>query len=80
MDDKILLALAVAALLSIIAGIVADGWLFGWMKGFSIYIGIFMIVSVTSANDWVKDRQFVKLQSTIKNEEIAVIRGKYGAT
>jgi hypothetical protein len=33
-----------------------------------------------SANDWMKDKQFVKLQSSVKDEEIAVIRGKYGAT
>lgn len=35
---------------------------------------------MTSLNDWVKDKQFVKLQSLVKDEEIAVIRGKYGAT
>jgi P-type E1-E2 ATPase len=28
----------------------------------------------------MKDKNFVKLQSELKNETIAVIRGKYGAT
>jgi len=28
----------------------------------------------------MKDKQFVRLQSKVKNEDIAVIRGKYGAT
>jgi len=28
----------------------------------------------------MKDKQFVKLQSKVKDEDIAVIRGKYGAT
>ena len=28
----------------------------------------------------MKDKQFVKLQSSVKDEEIAVIRGKYGAS
>lgn len=37
-------------------------------------------MTLTSLNDWVKDKQFVKLQSLVKDEEIAVIRGKYGAT
>ena len=39
-----------------------------------------MIVSITSLNDWVKDKSFVRLQSECKNENIAVIRGKFGAT
>jgi len=43
-------------------------------------MAIFIIVSLTSLNDWVKDKQFVKLQSIVKDEDIAVIRGKYGAT
>jgi magnesium-transporting ATPase (P-type) len=37
-------------------------------------------VSLTSLNDWVKDKQFVRLQSSVKDENIAVIRGKHGAT
>jgi P-type E1-E2 ATPase len=52
----------------------------GWVPGVSIYIAIFIIVTITSANDWVKDKLFVNLQSRIKDEDIAVIRGKYGAT
>lgn len=35
---------------------------------------------MTSLNDWVKDKQFVRLQSLVKDEDIAVIRGKHGAT
>lgn len=37
-------------------------------------------MSLTSLNDWVKDKQFVRLQSSVKDEDIAVIRGKHGAT
>lgn len=75
-----MLALAVAAFLTIISGIIANGIATGWMQGVSIYIAIILIVSITSANDWAKDKLFVRLQSELKNEEIAVIRGKYGAT
>lgn len=52
----------------------------GWKEGVSIYLAIFLIVSIQAVNDWLKDKQFVRLQSTIKDEDIAVIRGKYGAT
>ena len=80
LNDKILLALAVAALLTIFTGIAANGWKWGWIEGASIYVAIFIIVSISSINDWVKDKQFVRLQNEVKNEKIAVIRGKYGAT
>jgi hypothetical protein len=63
-----------------ISGVVANGILYGWLEGFSIYLAIILIVSVTSGNDWAKDKQFVMLQSELKNEEITVLRGKYGST
>ena len=59
---------------------IVEGPAWGWAKGFSIYIAILLIVSITSLNDWIKDRNFVKLQSKVKNENIAVVRGKHGAT
>jgi hypothetical protein len=33
----------------------------GAIEGVSIYIAIFILVAFTSANDWMKDKQFVKL-------------------
>jgi P-type Ca2+ transporter type 2C len=64
----------------VITGMVSQGPKWGWIEGVSIYMAIFIIVSLTSLNDWVKDKQFVRLQSIVKDEDIAVIRGKYGAT
>jgi P-type E1-E2 ATPase len=75
-----LLALAIAAFFTIISGIIASGIKTGWMQGVSIYFAIILIVSITSLNDWAKDKLFVRLQSELKNQDIAVIRGKYGAT
>lgn len=61
LDDRILLSLGIAAFLTIITGMVAVGPKWGWMEGVSIFIAIFIIVSLTSLNDWVKDKQFVLL-------------------
>lgn len=80
LDDRILLSLAIAAFFTIITNMVASGPAWGWVQGVSIYVAIFIIVSLASLNDWVKDKQFVKLQSLVKDEDIAVIRGKHGAT
>lgn len=73
--------LAIAAFFSIITGLIAE-WDEGggWIPGVTIYVAILIIVAITSGNDWVKDKQFVKLISLNKDEDIAVIRGKYGAT
>jgi len=73
------MALAIAAFFTVITGWVSNGWK-GGVQGFSIYIAIIMIVAISSLNDWIKDKNFVRLQSKLKNEKIAVIRGKYGAT
>lgn len=80
LDDRILLSLAIAAFFTIITNMVATGPAWGWVQGVSIYFAIFIIVSLSALNDWVKDKQFVRLQSLVKDENIAVIRGKYGAT
>lgn len=80
LDDRILLALGIAAFLTIITNMVAEGPAWGWVQGVSIYIAMFIVVAISSLNDWAKDKQFVRLQSVLKDEDIAVIRGKYGAT
>lgn len=74
-----MLYLGIAALFTVITGSIAEGWS-GTIQGISIYIAIFIIVAITSLNDWIKDKNFVRLQSELKNEQIAVIRGKHGAT
>ena len=79
MDNRILLALAVAAFFVLISKMILDPAT-GWIEGVSIYMAILLIVSFSAWNDWMKDRQFVKLQGYVKDEDIAVIRGKYGAT
>ena len=59
---------------------ISNGPAWGWVEGVSIYLAIAIIVIISAANDWMKDKQFVRLQSDVKDEEIAVIRGKLGAT
>ncbi len=71
--------MAIAAFFTIITGMIAD-WRNGWVEGVSIYVAIIIIVTITSGNDYAKDKQFVRLFSMVKDESIAVIRGKYGAT
>lgn len=39
----------------------------------------FILVLLTSLNDWSKDKQFVKLQSIAKDQEVSAIRGKHNS-
>ena len=60
--EKILIALAVCATVNIISGMIYNP-LTGWIEGLSIYASIFILVLITSLNDWAKDKRFIKLQS-----------------
>lgn len=80
LDNRILLVLGVAAFFVLICGMVEYSAAWGWIEGAAIYLAIIAIVTITSANDWAKDKQFVRLQSSVKDEYVPVIRGKYGAT
>ena len=79
-NNKIIRALAIAGIFTAVAGYFADDGHLGFLQGVSIYIGLFLIVSFTSINDWIKDKNLVKLQSQVQKDKIAVLRGKHGVT
>jgi hypothetical protein len=55
LDNRILLYLAIAAFFTLLTGLIANPrW--GWVEGVSIVLAIIIIVTITSANDWVKDK------------------------
>jgi hypothetical protein len=47
-----------AAAVSLILGIINEGWAKGWIEGVSIFIAIAIIVSVTTTNNYIKEKQF----------------------
>lgn len=67
------------ALLSGICGGAVHGW-GGLVEGLSIIIASLLIMLIGTFADYKKDQQFVGLQSLIKEEDVPVIRGKFGAT
>lgn len=85
LNDRILLVLGAFATLSLLVSIVVEitkeesDPSSDWWVGITIYLAIFLLVFITSLNDWAKDKQFVKLQSLGRDEDIAVIRGKQSA-
>ena len=77
--DRTWLALGGSALLSGVCSGVEFGWP-GLVEGVSIIVAACVIIAITSAADWLKDRRFIELQGLIKDERVPVIRGKFGAS
>ena len=80
LNNRILVALAISGVLVLISTWVESGFYLALVQFLAILFGIFAIVSIGSVNDYFKDKQFVILQSFVKDELMPVIRGKYGAT
>lgn len=76
-DDPMLRVLCVAAVTSLVLGVIAEGLENGWMEGTSILVAIGLIVSVTSINNYLKERQFDKLNTLAKKKRVSVLRDGY---
>lgn len=67
-NDKILILLTVAAVISLALGIyetVSGESGVDWVEGVAICVAILIVVTVGAANDWQKERQFVKLNKRV---------------
>eukprot|EP00794_Sanderia_malayensis_P006980 gene6980-7765_t len=75
LEDTILRILIVAAILSLILGMIFEGPKTGWIEGFAILIAVVIVSLVTAVNDYQKEKQFRSLQSKIESEhKVTVIR------
>ncbi|KAL8739073.1 MAG: hypothetical protein Q9181_000255 [Wetmoreana brouardii] len=78
-NDKVLILLTVAAVVSLALGIYQstakiDGESVQWVEGVAIMVAIVIVVVVGAANDWQKERQFVKLNKKKEDRDVKVIR------
>lgn len=79
-NDKVLLLLTVAAVISLALGIyqsvtAKDGEArVEWVEGVAIMAAIVIVVVVGAANDWQKERQFIKLNKKKDDRSVKVIR------
>ncbi len=78
-NDKVLILLTVAAIVSLALGIYesissTNGEHAQWVEGVAITVAIVIVVVVGAANDWQKERQFVKLNKKKVDRDIKVIR------
>ena len=79
-NDKVLILLTVAAVISLALGIYqsvrpTDGEApVEWVEGVAIMVAIIIVVVVGAANDYQKERQFVKLNKKKEDRDVKVIR------
>lgn len=80
LGDSTLILLMILAAVNVAAGIYKDGWSHGWIDGVAIYAAVIIIVSIASANNYSKEKQFQKLVAKAAIEYCAVYRGTEGLT
>ena len=78
-NDKVLILLTVAAIVSLAVGIYqsvepSSEARVEWVEGVAIIVAILVVVIVGAANDWQKERQFVKLNKKKDDRHVKVVR------
>lgn len=74
-EDDMLKILCVSAIVSLVLGIATEGIKEGWLEGASILMAVIIIVTVTSTNNYLKEKQFQKLNAIATAKNINVYRG-----
>ncbi|CAG8462122.1 26034_t:CDS:2 [Dentiscutata erythropus] len=79
MQDKVLILLTIAAIISLGLGLYEDfsessSIKVRWIEGVAIIIAILIVVLVGSVNDWQKERQFRSLNAKKEDREVKVMR------
>jgi hypothetical protein len=77
LNDRILMLVAIMAVVSIIPGMVVSPKN-GWVEGVFILVALFVQVLITAWTDSNKDNKFVQLQNLNREESLPVLRGKRG--
>jgi Ca2+ transporting ATPase len=73
-EDEMLRILCGAAAVSLVLGIATEGIREGWLEGASILVAVVIIVSVTAGNNYIKEKQFRKLNEIATQKSVNVIR------
>ncbi|CAK80242.1 unnamed protein product (macronuclear) [Paramecium tetraurelia] len=75
LEDTMLRILLLAALVSTVIGIINEGLATGWTEGATIFFAIFLIISITAGNNYLKEKQFRQLRRRLDDGKCQVIRG-----
>lgn len=69
LQDKTLIILVIAAVISIILGVTVEQRKeIAWIDGAAILVAVVIVVLVTAGNDWTKEQQFRDLQKKLESD------------
>ena len=68
--------LCASAVVSLVLGIATEGLSKGWLEGASILAAVIIIITVTAGNNYVKEKQFQKLNAVAEKKNVNVIRSR----
>lgn len=74
LHDKTLIILGICAAVSIGLGVTVEDPSTGWIDGTAILAAVFIVVMVTSVNDFNKEKQFRKLNELREEKNVTAIR------
>ena len=74
LEDPMLRILLLASVVATVIGILQEGLASGWIKGFSIFLAVFIVVSISSFQNYSKDQQFRKLEAENAKKDVRVKR------
>jgi len=74
-EDETMKILCAAAIVSLALGVMMHGIKEGWLEGVSILLAVVIISGVTACNDYMKEKQFRKLNEVANRKNINVLRG-----
>ena len=74
LQDPMLLILLAASVVSTIIGVLQEGLAKGWIEGFSIFLAVVIVVSISSFQNYEKDQQFRKLDAEYDKKDVKVRR------
>lgn len=79
-DDRINQILAVAALVSLVIGVIQEGFPQGLIEGASIIIALTIIIVVGSGNNYISEKRLADLVKLSDKQEVAVYRNSTNTT
>jgi len=74
LEDKMLRILLAASAVSLVIGVLHEGLAKGWIEGTAIFFAVFVVVSITSFNNWSKEKQFAALNRENQKKNVTVKR------
>lgn len=74
LEDQMLRILLAASAVSLIIGILHEGIQKGWIEGTAIFFAVFVVVTITSFNNWSKEKQFAALNRENQKKDVTVER------